>query len=33
MTKINWLSDPDLGFREGKASGKLVLLDFSAAPD
>jgi len=33
MTKINWLSDPDLGFRQAKASGKLALLDFSAAPD
>jgi hypothetical protein len=33
MTKIHWLSDPDHGFREANASLKLVLLDFSAAPD
>jgi len=33
MIKIDWLSNPDLGFREAKTSGKLVLLDFSAAPD
>jgi len=33
MSKINWQSDPDLGFREAKISGKLALLDFSAAPD
>jgi len=33
MTAIHWLSDPDHGFREAKSSGKLALLDFSAAPD
>lgn len=33
MSRINWLSYPDQGFHEAKASGKLALLDFSAAPD
>jgi hypothetical protein len=29
---IRWLHDPDEGFAHAKESGKLVLLDFSAAP-
>jgi hypothetical protein len=33
MNTINWLSDPDEGFRAAQNAGKLALLDFSAAPD
>jgi hypothetical protein len=32
MTSIPWLQDPDQGFKEAQTSGKMVLLDFSAAP-
>jgi hypothetical protein len=32
MTAIPWLRDPDQGFKEAQTSGKMVLLDFSAAP-
>jgi hypothetical protein len=32
MTAIPWLRDPDQGMQQAQASGKMVLLDFSAAP-
>ncbi len=32
MPEVEWLRDPDQGFQQGKVAGKLVLLDFSAAP-
>ncbi len=32
MSKFAWLHDPDLGFKRAKSARKLVLLDFSAAP-
>ncbi len=32
MTPINWLSNPDQGLKEAAKAGKMVLLDFSAAP-
>jgi hypothetical protein len=32
MAEIQWLKDVDAGLRESKASGRPVLLDFSAAP-
>jgi hypothetical protein len=32
MTAVSWLRDPDQAFKEAASSGKMVLLDFSAAP-
>ena len=32
MTTISWLRDPDQAFKEAVSSGRMVLLDFSAAP-
>jgi hypothetical protein len=32
LAEIQWLRDPDQGLKQAQASGKLVLLDFSAAP-
>lgn len=32
MTEIQWLGGPDQGFARARATGKIVLLDFSAAP-
>jgi hypothetical protein len=32
MPEIQWLRDPDQGFKQAQASKKMVLLDFSAAP-
>jgi hypothetical protein len=29
---VNWQKDMDAGLVEAKANGKLMLLDFSAAP-
>ena len=29
---MQWIKDPDTALNEAKASGKPVLLDFSAAP-
>jgi len=30
--EINWIRNPDSALLEAKASGRPVLLDFSAAP-
>ena len=32
MAEIQWIKDPDEGLKQAQASGKMVLLDFSAAP-
>jgi hypothetical protein len=32
MASINWLRDPDQGLKQAGSTGKMVLLDFSAAP-
>jgi len=32
MAAIPWLRDPDQGLQQAQSSGKMVLLDFSAAP-
>ncbi len=32
MTTIPWTKDADAAFREARASGRRVLLDFTAAP-
>lgn len=32
MAEIQWVHDPDEGLRMAKSAGKMVLLDFSAAP-
>ena len=32
MAKIEWLRDADEGLAKARATGKPVLLDFSAAP-
>jgi hypothetical protein len=32
MAGIVWLRDPDRAFEHGRATGKMILLDFSAAP-
>jgi hypothetical protein len=32
LNGIEWRHDPDEGFAQAKSSGKMVLLDFSAAP-
>ncbi len=32
MATLEWLKDPDEGFRKARGTGKKVLLDFSAAP-
>lgn len=29
---VQWIQDPDTALAQAKASGKPVLLDFSAAP-
>lgn len=29
---VNWQKNPDAAMSEAKTSGKLVMLDFSAAP-
>ena len=29
---VNWQKDPDAAMAEAQTSGKLVILDFSAAP-
>ena len=32
MTTIPWSHNPDQAFKQAGSSGKMVLLDFSAAP-
>jgi hypothetical protein len=32
MTAIPWLRDPDQALQQAQTAGKMVLLDFSAAP-
>ncbi len=32
MAEIHWVRDPDQGLKQAQAAGKMVLLDFSAAP-
>ena len=29
---VKWINDPDIALGDAKATGKAVLLDFSAAP-
>lgn len=32
MADIQWVKDPDEGLKQARSTGKMVLLDFSAAP-
>ena len=32
MAEIQWIHDPDLGLAQASSTGKLAMLDFSAAP-
>jgi hypothetical protein len=32
MAEIQWIRNPDEGMKQAKSQGKMLLLDFSAAP-